>query len=218
MNYGFFGKLVPLVFVSVVLLGGCQPASQSSQDYVGPVEVTPDTSTNSSIQDLLTMGKAQRCSFVMESEGTVTKGVVYIDKKRFRNELSVQSQGGDESINYMIGDGEAYYWWQKDNLQGTKMVVAELPPTQQQATESPEVVTDTGESMVGNLATNYTYDCQNWSVDESFFVVPTTVTFLDLGKQAGELQQQADEVLESACAICSKLPESTRQSCLENCQ
>ena len=168
----------------------------------------------SSLQDLLTAGKTSKCTWETKTEASEAKGVTYVDKDKFRTEMTVKAADIEEMDSFMIGDGTWYYMWGSATPQGTKIKISDLPAPEEQADEQG----NESSSFTKDINTQFDYDCEAWSADSSFFVPPENIEFIDFGEQMKVMTEQAEKMTESACEICAKLPESLQSDCLANCE
>ena len=73
-----------------------------------------------------TAGKTSKCTWETKTEASEAKGVTYVDKDKFRTEMTVKAADIEEMDSFMIGDGTWYYMWGSATPQGTKMKISDL--------------------------------------------------------------------------------------------
>ena len=128
------------------------------------------------IRSLLSIGKDVVCTISgTNAQGSIT-GASYISGTMMRGDFSVQSQPMGTVESHMIRNGNDIFVW--TGSQGAKM--------------SFSMVTASGEAKAKSgvdLDSNIQYSCKDWVKDVSKFVVPTSVSFIDINAM---LQGQAN--------------------------
>lgn len=216
-------KLISIIAVVVVVVGvGAfllvgRPASAPSEN--NPAEIADNTANQlpnesnsgpATLQNLLRSGKAQKCTFSDMAEGNNSKGTFYISNGKARGDIDVVA--GDQAINsHMIIDGQTSYIWSNAIDKGVKITMP----------DSPAPVAD---SQPGQFDANKTvdYKCENWIVDASLFIPPSTITFSDMSDLTAPALGTAfpsvvadSPVSDSAakCAACDSAPAASREQC-----
>jgi len=137
-------------------------------------------SVSGSFLDLIKLNKALKCTYSTEQEGTKVTGTTYVSGSKMRSDSEVVTSAAGTITSHMISDGTWIYSWGSAQPQGIKMKV---PATQPQDGTSPDKGVN-GSGGYKDLQQQYSYNCENWSVDASKFDVPADITFMefDLGK------------------------------------
>ncbi|MBP9715072.1 MAG: hypothetical protein KBD52_01100 [Candidatus Pacebacteria bacterium] len=142
-----------------------------------------NTNAKGSLRSLLALGKNTMCTFSSRAGDVSTNGTVYITSDgNMSGDFQLQDPRSKYAHSYMVlKDGYLYSWYAN---QGVKMNVSAT----QQATAS-----NTNQSV--DLDAQVDYDCENWTLDNSKFTVPTNVNFVDIEammKGAGSLPGGVD--------------------------
>lgn len=140
-----------------------------------------------SFQDLLGRGKSQKCTFSEENDMSKSKGTFYTSGSKGRATISntILSTGsvGTTTTSNMIFDtgSNMMYVWDETTKQGMKMMMDQAPesPAVQDDDAGEEAMPARLEDPAKDINHKYSYDCDSWKVDESMFVVPSDVTFVD---------------------------------------
>ena len=173
-----------LVATTSLLLAGCTkqgPAASQTQ--------TPAQTVNESTQfaDAIKSGKPTVC--------TMTKGADSIEyslsgkKMRMNSTTTTTDDKGvaTTTVGHMINDTQFIYTWDDKTKQGAKMTI----PTEEEAkamadkaknlapNSSPAPKLDNAADYQGLQDQGYTVNCQPGSVDDSLFIPPTDVKFID---------------------------------------
>ncbi|MDP2788735.1 MAG: hypothetical protein Q8O46_01610 [bacterium] len=131
--------------------------------------ISLDVNTKGSLRSLLGVGKDAMCTFTSTAGGTSSSGTVYISADgSMRGDFTAQTSAGTQTSS-MIVKGETSHMW--SGLQGVKMNAVN-----KNTTASPETKTNSNV----DLDSQVDYKCGDWFKDESKFVIPTSVQFLDI--------------------------------------
>lgn len=195
------------------VLGSKKDSSNSStQESSSSTEVaSTKKSLNTSLDELAKLGENMQCSFTHtdQSTGSVSSGTVYVAGAKMRGEFRVQDATSGEIKSSMINDGTYAYTWIDSEKQGSKF---KIPATGESTTA------ETGDSAQTNEPVNtdqsYEFNCDKWSVDESFFTPPADVEFTDLTAQQQQLQQSAQSNMELQRQTCEQITDpGAQQAC-----
>lgn len=143
-------------------------------------EVMPSAGEEMSLRTLLGMGKSQQCVFKSEGDGVKSEGTFYISGGKSRAMISntVFGKETERMTSNMIFDtaSNTMYLWDEATKEGMRMTM-----NLDQVSKNGEVEGDSDSSDPGDFAReldqNYSYDCDSWKVNESFFTVPPDVSF-----------------------------------------
>lgn len=186
-------KIVLAVILGVAALGGGWYVMNSNRGTSNGTEVrTQDANTTEeeqndltkdvapvseeqnrprSLRALMSGGKSIQCDYEYESEvGGVIAGTVYVDGARVRGDFDMEQSGVVYESHMIIMDEMMHTW--TFSPQGTYGVRFELP-------EEGTGATPTSDETV-SLDQELTYECVDWRVDESKFVIPTDIEFRDM--------------------------------------
>jgi hypothetical protein len=170
-----------------------------------------------SLKDLMDGGKSLKCTWKSnEEDKNEIDGTLYIQGKKFRQDVSFNNTGGEEGGLKMefhaISDGEwAYTWNSNVPDKGSKMKLSELEKGKAETTNGALVDT----------AKQNNYTCLPWTVDDSEFVPPAGMVFEDITAEAQDFQENASANAEAAkkmiCDACEKAPEgAAKDQCRAN--
>lgn len=179
---GGFAPLLIIAIVAVLAVGGGayvvtknkevrKAELKTNVEVDANAEVKTDANAKGSLRSLLTIGKDTMCTFTSVHEGVTSSGVVYIASNGdmrgdFKSDTSV---AGTINSNMIMKGGTSYVW---SGAQGAKMNVS--------ATQETQTTTSSNANQSVDLDVQVDYDCKNWTRDDSKFVVPTNVNFIDL--------------------------------------
>lgn len=201
------GAVVIIAAAGVFLLNSKkqQPATTSE---------TPETSvTNTdtqprSLRELMSFANNQTCTFT-DDQGN--SGVVYVSDNKMRGDFQ-SSLNGENTESHMLINGNDMYLWFADNPEGFKTSLESVKDLQaEQGDDEPKTV---------DIDKQVDYECQNWTVDQSVFQVPTDVKFTDYSammESAAEMMEDSPESLDgnaAQCQACESLPDSAKAQCL----
>lgn len=169
-----------------------QDTSNSSQTTIGSGEAM----NKGSIKSLFGQGKNVSCT-IDYPDSQVQDGTVYVSGSKMRGDFSMMTDG-KTADSHMINDGTYIYSWSSVSAQGTKMKVETVEEASQ------EVNTEQKQNV--DLDTEVDYKCAPWSVDNSLFVPPANVQFVDFSESMKQIQKSAcDQIPDpDAKAACEK--------------
>lgn len=157
--------------------------------------------TQNTIKNLLASNSPQQCSYT-DPEGA-SNGTVYVANGKMAGEFNVNSPQGAVT-SHMFSDGTDMYIWMDGQPQGIMMSLS--------GAQEPNTSTT---SATQNVDVNkpFDFDCVEWTVDETMFAKPTSVTFVNMnsliptGTGAGSGQTMP------SCSACDILPAAAQASC-----
>ena len=148
------------------------------------------------LNNLLAMGKPQKCTVTYTVNNTQNQGTVYIDGSNVRMDTTYELNGAQKNFS-VISDGKYTYLWTNDSTTGLKVPVQKNSTSTQASGES---------KLRQDLDPNhpYQYDCSGWTVDTSEFMPPSTISFKEMTTEAtGPVESQGTSVNKAkACAAC----------------
>lgn len=120
-----------------------------------------ESNKSSSMRDLLSISNPQKCEFEDTISDVEIHGVVYVADGKMRSDVESTMQG-QHATSHMIILDNILHSWVDAFPSGIKMTFG--------GTASDEV-------MGFNPDEKVDFSCEDWSVDESLFVLPSDITF-----------------------------------------
>lgn len=193
---------IGIVVVLLLAIGGgalvlskrnnSEVSTQTAVETTSPMN--PSAEAPRTIKELLTYTGTQQCSF--STEGNT--GQVYMSGGKMRGDFTITiPQGNTDS--HMIVDGQTVYIWSENQTNGLKItsdVIGEFDTPNQAA------VIDPNQDM--------NFSCSSWTVNQSIFVPPTSITFAELDSS---LKVDGNAPPSISCSTCDTMPESARADC-----
>ncbi len=140
-------------------------------------QATADLSGTGTLADFFARGESVRCTFTTDYEGVQSEGELWYSDERMRVE-SITQTAGETLTSSMINDGEQTYVW-GSNAAGVQGMVF---PSDMSDTTTPEAYDNPQANPGVSMDQRVSYDCESWSVDNSLFVPPSDVDFVDMGR------------------------------------
>jgi hypothetical protein len=181
-----------------------------------PIEVATRLADDSamaektSLKDLINQNKPMMCEF--SGEGMVNK--FYLADKKMRSDNSFVSDN-KTIINHTIVINNTSYTWSEGATTGFKVTV-----------EDNDVASNKTESTTNDQAQidfnqQVDYRCVDWAKDETYFELPSNVTFTDLNAMmpatnpaGNNSETPSDNGLKAMqCAACDSAPADSRAEC-----
>ena len=138
--------------------------------------------------------------------GSESTGEVFVaSAAKMRADFTAKIEGKDQ-VGHMIMKDQKVFVWLDGEAQGVTMAV-------------PEDGTQTGDNKtpLNFDDKNVSYDCDSWRVDDSKFVEPTTVKFMDLAGLVGAGASASVSAGATAnppqCAACDQLAGAQKAQC-----
>lgn len=150
------------------------------------------------LKDLFASSKPQKCTF---NDNAGSAGTIYVGNGQLKGEFVAQN--GDISLmtNILTPDGQTVYTWTTGKTTGLKM---------------PFAVIEGRVNPAGNVAPTMQqpgYQCGDWTIDASVFVVPN-VQFTDYKEPTeDELTTPEENQPETDCSVCTKLKGEAQEKC-----
>jgi len=159
---GMNWKLVVGIIVVVVIIGAIVfgMGGGSGDDT--------DTENTSSLVALLATEGSQKCTVTSQTDSSESSGEVYIANGMMRGVFTSTAAGQTVQSNMVVKDNVSYVWMDA-STEGLMMAFNAAP-----ASSENEAAIDVNQE--------YSYNCEDWSTDESFFELPSEVTFVDLAQ------------------------------------
>ncbi len=132
------------------------------------VKVESNTNVKGSLRSLLAIGKNVMCTFTSTAGGVNSSGTTYIGSNGdMSGNFSSTTSSGTIASHMVMKGGMSYAW---SGNQGVKMNIAEM--------NANSAKTSNGQSV--DIDSQVDYKCEPWVRDESKFILPSSVTFMDL--------------------------------------
>lgn len=166
-------KVIIAVVTAVIIVGGgialfMANSSNTQQNETKQVETTNETKT--SLSALLEKGDPQKCTYSGTNEGYEYSGTAYFSsEKQMRNDYKSEREGKSRDGSMIISD-DTQYFWNNDDKKGFKTAV--------KADDQQQSNSETGKNV--DTKAKFSFQCEDWTVDESKFTPPSDVTFQDL--------------------------------------
>lgn len=166
-NALWIGVAVVVVVVAgiLVFMGMDRDMMIPGTSQVGEENIEESTTSAqpTSLNALLASGISQKCSF-SSTRNETSSGTVFIAMGQVRGDFSATSQGTTYHGHFIVKDDTTYVW--ADGMpQGFKSSFS-ASGGKANAQIDPDAPAD--------------YSCEPWSADESLFVVPTSISFVDV--------------------------------------
>ncbi len=151
------------------------------------------------LKGLLSMGKSLKCTFSNDTKDASVSGIVYAGNGKVRQDFQ-SNAGGSSMSGHLIVDSTNSFMWTDGSDQGFKFAVEQI--TTDQPTISP--AQNPGQDIYKSM--NFT--CRSWTVDDSVFLLPNTVTFQSFKTPVlkPSISSSTNNINQSACAACDNIP------------
>lgn len=170
-------NLILGIVAAIAVIGGggyyVMNMSESAEGGDSNAESAEAGAFQGSMTALMERGGNWKCTVDAEASTgagqAVSSGVVYVSGDKVRADFTSTVEGYGNVDSHMIADGTNVYTWTSMMAQGIK--------TRMTAMGSGGAQTS-GQGFDANQS--YSYDCDMTTADASLFVVPKSVTFMDL--------------------------------------
>ncbi len=167
------------------------------------------------LQNLLQMGKDQKCTFSYESpEKTTMQGTTYLSSTgKMRTEFYGTDTEGKSYDGNMINDTEYMYTWNSQLAQGVKLpITADMEKTIDEAQNNPQV-----NQQYLDQAAQMEYECTSWMSEPSQFIPPSEIQFMDLTEQMKVMEdiKGNPDTKQAQCMACSYAQGEEQTKCKE---
>lgn len=141
-----------------------QTASQTEEGGV------KQTGKKIAFSQFVNQGGSYKCTVHQFISDTDTTGTMFVDKGLMRGMFETETQGVKVSSNILVREGFTYTW-SSTMPQGIKMAVKK---------DEGGVDTSTSGANSWNVDDVGDYECVAWDADQTTFVVPSNIVFMDL--------------------------------------
>ena len=177
-------------------------ASQNSQTTVA--EQKP-AGSQKSINDLLTSGQAQKCTYKDKMAEVDVEGTVYVAGGKMRSDYTSKT-GGQTIMGHMVVSDNKSYIWMDGQSMGMMMTfdpnkATEAAPTGAQSVDVNKLID---------------YNCSGWALDNSVFTPPSNVKFQNLGEvktPTSSTGVKTTAAPQNQCAACDYLTGDDKTQC-----
>jgi outer membrane lipoprotein-sorting protein len=204
---------------------------------------------NISFSQLMQMGGNYTCTFTDSSDEGTVNGTTYIaaSENKFRTDYNIDRENlvaqteseSDIAFNFqngsIISDGEFVYIWSPETNQGMKMA---FDPNDSNFLDNFDRQDEEGNKTIQTFDQDQAmeYNCKPWKVENSKFIPPAEVTFVDFSAQFEQIksmmntmqpegnvenntsastQTEAGLDMSEMCTFCTQLPAGeARTECL----
>jgi hypothetical protein len=145
------------------------------------------------LRALLGIGESSQCTFTSNlPDGSTNVGTIFAADGRVKVDSVITDEAGVQSLSF-IDDGDYYYSW-GTNAEGTFAVKMPRQDTVYDETDS-EASNDFDDES--NTPFDYEqemeYECSTWIVDESQFIPPSNIDFVDMSAMMESMMQNSGE-------------------------
>ena len=166
-----------LLGVSLLILGGCGPATTLTKT-TPTIAKTQTEGVATSLKTLLAGGKDQKCTWTAGDSSN--SGTLYISGNKFKQEITTTDpETKTENQMFSLSDGVSVYTW------GTAMGTTGFKTT---IADMQSGITGTPAQGKVDINTQYQYQCQPWTANETDLAVPTNITFTDMANQLQQIK------------------------------
>ena len=170
-------------------------AVETDQEAVSQLSDSDLTGMGSFVS-LMGLGSSVRCEFTSTSEGQSTEGVFYTDGERFRVNAVAQAEMSTFDSN-IINDGAFTYVWGSSPEGAMAMKMSNETNTDVDVPEAAGYSYTQTQSEQFDVEKEVQYDCDWWDVDESLFVPPADIDFMDMQAMMQNMMEGMPEGFEA---------------------
>ncbi len=167
-----------------IIFASCNSQTAAPGQASPTATVSQEESLTGSIADLMSGGKNLKCVWQTEATENAGKssGTIMISGKKFRQDIKIEAKDTKTSGTEMnaISDGESMFvWGAADPKNGFKLSLA--------GTTEAKTTAKVGQTEAVDVNKKVDFRCSPWSVDESSFVLPEGVKFVDLSQMTKQI-------------------------------
>lgn len=180
-----------LLLTSILLTGCNKKIVPTTGTTIDSPETSQEESITSNLFDLIKEGKTIKCSFSMSDENGTNSGTTYVSGSKLSSVFKIKPNEGAEIESNTIMDGDWVYIWSTNMPQGTKMKVSEIPS---------QDADNTTKQQFETLNNPFAYKCSPWTADNTKFIPPSEIQFVDLTETMKQLQNGNTQF----CGLCEQ--------------
>lgn len=144
-------------------------SSTDSTDTSSLLDISATTTTDGKkipFNKLIAQGGSQQCAVTQTIASVTSTGTVFIHDDHLKADFSMTISGQRLTTAVLIKDGFVYTWTNNPKIPGNKVAINDQATT---GTTSVDYVWNA--DQIGD------YECSPWTVDDTVFDVPKSVTF-----------------------------------------
>ena len=183
-------SIVGVIIIGLIVLGGYYYTRSSSNmmnenttmneetaSTQGTTTVTSTTTATApnkigkkiAFSQFIKQGGAYACTVNQIIAGGESKGTLFMNGDKVRGEFTTTVKGQSMTMNFLVLDGYSYSWTSMAPTMGFKIKQTTTPGV----SANMEAMWDA--NQIGD------YSCEAWSLDQTKFEVPTSITFRTMG-------------------------------------
>ena len=172
-------SLFSIILASSLLLSACgrQPADNQNKPTDNQAE------NKFSLRELISKGVAQKCTYSSSNEDGNFTGEVVISGNKFRQTITIASNGEEKTMHY-ISDGQYIYTWEGNGNAFAAKFPADFGETD---SDSEDDVQEFDYSHA-DLDSEYQGECLPTTVSDADFQAPKDINFQDYGQMMNQWQ------------------------------
>jgi hypothetical protein len=228
MNKGLL--LILAVAAIVIIVAGAfffkkpQTTSQTNQPSDSSMVATDNSSDNKfsgTFLELLALGQNYSCTYrTTDSTGSQMSGMAYVAGagKKINGQFTLTQADGTTMDSNFISDGEYNYIWTSAQKQGIRIKVG--------ANDNSLFGSDSDSEKSTGISDQdkVDFDCKPWTVDNSMFIPPADMEYVDLSEMM-QMQPTSAAMQEGGesdtatpdCSVCNQIPEGpSKTQCLQS--
>ncbi|MBI2010115.1 MAG: hypothetical protein HYS86_02965 [Candidatus Chisholmbacteria bacterium] len=215
-------KVIIVLLAALALLGGgyflylrssANPQTQTENPQAPSTQnASSGQSFTGSLIDLLTLGQNYTCTFqTTDDSGAQTSGLVFVSSggDKLSGEFEMRDTEGTVTTSNIVSDGEYNYIWSSEMTQGFKTKIEPGDSLFGEGGGDSETPTGIDENKPAD------FNCTPWLVDQSKFVPPSNIEFVEFA--APKLETLPDAMEDSPnCSVCDQVSAGdSRDQCLQ---
>lgn len=187
--------LLTLLVVSILLTGCVKKGGSTTANESGSAG-GGEESIKSSLLDLVKSGRTVKCTFSMSDSNGTSSGTTYVSGNKSRSTFNAKASDGTEVKSNTLVDGDWVYVWSDGIPQGTKMKISDI---QTQDTTGDNAKVDAMKNAID-------YKCLPWIADNSKFIPPSDINFVDFTETMKQLQSGNKQF----CSTCEQAGDTNK--------
>lgn len=171
---------------------GMEEAMNTEESEILASTTDENIKGKNSIMSLFKLGKSMECTFSFSSDGMRGEGTGFFADGNARVDSLYTGTGSTPTASYMISDAKnkVMYTWTLDDgvAQGVKIAIPdEVPENDTDTPKAPNAMPPVDAGVTPE--TDVDYNCKPWSVDNSVFVPPSDVEFMDMTNMQAQMEE-----------------------------